>query len=75
MNGSLSLQGDVSGFSGNATVLGGTLLVDNVAGIGAGTITVASTGTLGGSGVISGPVTVDGILAAGRQPWDADDQQ
>src|ERR1017187_5241595 len=64
----LSLQGDVSGYSGNATVLSGTLLVDNPAGIGAGAIIVTSTGTLGGSGMISGPVTVDGTLAPGDSP-------
>src|ERR1039458_3160893 len=67
-NSRLSLQGDVSGYSGNATVLSGTLLVDKPAGIGAGAITVASTGTLGGSGMISWPVTVDGTLAPGDSP-------
>jgi PKD repeat protein len=67
-NSSLSLQGNVSGFSGNATVASGTLRVDNTAGIGAGTIIVSSTGTLGGSGIISGPVTVNGILAPGASP-------
>jgi polygalacturonase len=64
----LSLQGDVSGYSGNATVLSGTLLIDNTTGIGTGAITVASTGTLGGSGVISGPVTVNGTLAPADSP-------
>ncbi len=67
-NGRLSWLGDVSGYSGDATVLTGSLLVDNTTGIGTGALTVASTGTLGGSGVISGPVTVDGVLAPGNSP-------
>jgi PKD repeat protein len=64
----LSLVGDVSGFSGNATVLTGALLIDNAAGIGTGAVTVAGTGALGGSGVIGGSVTVDGVLSPGDSP-------
>jgi polygalacturonase/PKD repeat protein len=67
-NGRLSFQGDVSGYSGDATVLNGTLLLDNTNGIGTGTVTIASTGTLGSSGTINGPVTVNGILAPGDSP-------
>ena len=67
-SGRLSLQGDVSGYTGNATVLSGTLLIDNTAGIGTGAITVAGIGMLGGSGVINGPVTMNGILAPGDSP-------
>ncbi len=64
----LAFVGDVSGFSGNATVLSGTLLADGVAGIGTGSITVTSTGTLGGSGVLDGPVIVNGTLSPGDSP-------
>ncbi len=57
-------------FSGGASVNAGRLLVNNTAGSGTGTnlVTVKSTATLGGSGIILGPVTVQsgGNLAPGN---------
>ncbi|MGA2138334.1 MAG: glycosyl hydrolase family 28 protein [Verrucomicrobiia bacterium] len=66
----LTLLGDSSAFNGVILVDAGTLRVDNTAGSGTGTapITVTPTGTLGGTGVIGGPVTVDGTLAPGNSP-------
>jgi len=67
--GVLTLTGTNNTYSGGTTVNGGTLLVNNIAGSGAGSGTVAvnAGGTLGGSGVISGPVNVHagGILSPG----------
>jgi len=52
-------------YTGTTTVSGGTLLVNGL--IGPGAVTVASTATLGGYGVISAPVTVQagGTLSPG----------
>ena len=54
-------------FSGGITVSNGTLLVNNIKGSGTGTgvVTVASGGTLGGTGIVGGAVTVNGTLAPG----------
>ncbi|MBV8415417.1 MAG: autotransporter-associated beta strand repeat-containing protein, partial [Verrucomicrobia bacterium] len=55
-------------YSGNTTVNAGTLLVDGS--IQAGLVSVASGATLGGTGTIGGPVTIQngGILAPGNSP-------
>jgi autotransporter-associated beta strand protein len=59
-------------YTGNTTVSVGTLLVNNTAGSGTGTGSVAvnSGGTLGGNGTISGAVTVNsgGTLSPGNSP-------
>ncbi|HUI08209.1 MAG TPA: glycosyl hydrolase family 28 protein [Verrucomicrobiae bacterium] len=67
----LTLQGNSSPYSGAMTISNsGTVLVNNTAGSGTGTgpLTVLSGATLGGNGVIGGPVTVDGTLAPGTSP-------
>ena len=57
-------------YSAGTTISGGTLLVNNPGGsaTGSGTVTVASGGTLGGNGIISGAVTVNfgGALTPGN---------
>ena len=65
-SGTFTLSGTNS-YSGGTTVSNGTLLVNNVGGSGTGTgaVTVVSGATLGGSGVIGGPVMVNGTLAPG----------
>ncbi|MGA2138961.1 MAG: fibronectin type III domain-containing protein [Verrucomicrobiia bacterium] len=63
----LTLSGNSSGFSGAIVVSNtGTLLVNNSTGSGA--VAVLSAATLGGNGVIGGPVTVNGTLAPGNAP-------
>lgn len=59
------LTGDGSLFTGDTTVFGGTLSVDNILG---GAVGVMDGGTLAGSGTLSGAVTVadGGILAPGN---------
>jgi len=59
-NSLLTLQADSSAFDGAVTVSSGTLLVDNTTGTGTGTgaVSVDSGATLGGHGVIGGPVTI-----------------
>ena len=55
-------------YSGGTTVFNGTLLVNNStgSGTGSGAVTVASGATLGGTGSIAGPVTINGgILSPG----------
>jgi len=67
----LALQADNSGFSGTLVVSNsGTLLVNNTTGSGTGTgmVIVISGATLGGSGVIGGPVLINGTLAPGNSP-------
>jgi fibronectin-binding autotransporter adhesin len=66
-SGTWTLTSTNSTYSGDTTVSNGTLLVNNTRGSGTGTgvVTVASGGTLGGTGVITGPVTVNGTLAPG----------
>ncbi|WP_266076981.1 autotransporter domain-containing protein [Brucella intermedia] len=68
--GTTTLTGDSSGFSGKTTVSGGTLLVgdaaDNVT-LG-GIVNVDANGALGGSGTLTGAVTIDGTLSAGNSP-------
>ena len=59
-SGTLTLSG-FNSYSGGTAVTGGTLLVNNTGGSGTGTGAVTVTGsgtTLGGTGIISGPVTV-----------------
>jgi fibronectin-binding autotransporter adhesin len=66
-NGTLTLTG-ANTYSGNTTISGGTLLVNNSSGSGTGSGAIAvNGGTLGGSGTISGAVTVNsgGTLAPG----------
>jgi rhamnogalacturonan endolyase len=64
------LTGADNGYSGGTTVNGGTLLVNNTngRGTGAGAVTVAGGGALGGNGIISGAVTVNsgGVFAPGN---------
>lgn len=67
-NGTTSLTGDNSGFTGTTTVSGGTLLVNDTLGSAAATLAVGAGGTLGGSGIIGGNATVDGTLSAGNSP-------
>lgn len=67
----LALQSDSSGFGGTLVVSNtGTLLVNNTVGSGTGTgaVVVLSGATLGGAGVIGGPVTINGALAPGNSP-------
>ena len=67
----LTLRGNSSAYSGALSVSNsGTLLVNNTAGTGTGTgpLTVLAGTTLGGNGVIGGPVTVNGTLAPGTSP-------
>jgi autotransporter-associated beta strand protein len=62
-NGTLTLDGDSSGFAGSTTVAAGTLVVGSTAGNGAalgGNVTVDSGATLGGHGRIGGNVDVLG---------------
>lgn len=56
--GTLTLTG-ASGYTGGTTVSNGTLLVNNTVGSGTGSggVTVISGATLGGSGIVQGPVT------------------
>jgi len=63
----LTLLGNNSGFGGAVVVTNtGTLLVNSTSGTGA--VTVLSGATLGGTGVVAGPVTVNGALAPGNSP-------
>jgi len=62
-NGTLTLSG-TNTYSGTTTVSDGTLLVKGS--IGTSTVTVQTNATLGGTGVINGPVTVYGTLAPGE---------
>jgi polygalacturonase/PKD repeat protein len=67
-NTSLTLPVDNTSFAGGVIVSNsGTLLVNNPTGSGTGTgaVTVVSGATLGGTGIIAGPVTVNGALAPG----------
>ena len=59
--------GNAATAAGQTTVSGGTLLVDNLTGSGAGVsdVTVNSGATLGGIGSISGALTNKGAIAAG----------
>lgn len=67
--GTLTLSG-ANSYSGATTISGGILKANNVSGsaTGSGAVTVASGGTLGGSGIISGLVNVNsgGIVAPGN---------
>lgn len=54
-------------YSGGTVVNAGTLLVNNLigSGTGSGFVAVSNNGTLGGSGIIAGPVSVAGTLSPG----------
>jgi autotransporter-associated beta strand protein len=67
-SGSFTLTGTNS-YSGGTTVSNGTLLVNNTgssSATGTGAVTVVNGATLSGSGIIGGPVTVNGTLAPGN---------
>jgi autotransporter-associated beta strand protein len=68
-----------STYGGTTTVNGGTLLVTNTTGsaTGTGAVTVANSGTLGGSGIITGAVTVGngGALSPAITPTGANTLQ
>ncbi|MFA7235555.1 MAG: autotransporter-associated beta strand repeat-containing protein [Phycisphaeraceae bacterium] len=68
--GIVNMTGNASTYQGGTFVTQGTLLVNNTTGSGTGTgsVSVDNGATLGGSGLISGPVTVSagGILAPGN---------
>ncbi len=70
--GTLTLTGTNNNYTGGTTINAGTLLVNNNSGSGAGsgTLLVASSGTLGGTGIITGVVSVNagGTLAPGTGP-------
>ena len=65
--GTLALTGTNNNYSGGTSVTGGTLLVNNASGTGAGTgaLSVGASATLGGSGSIGAATTIDGIHAPG----------
>jgi autotransporter-associated beta strand protein len=65
--GTLTLSG-ANTYSGGTTVSNGTLLVNNTSGSGTGpgAVSVVSGATLGGSGIVGGPVTVNGVLMPGN---------
>lgn len=63
--GALTLSGNNDGFSGTTGVQDGTL---HVAGRLGGAVLVEAGGTLSGTGVLTGAVTVDGTLSAGASP-------
>jgi autotransporter-associated beta strand protein len=69
--GTLTLSG-TNTYAGTTTINGGLLLVTNMArsATGAGAVTVASGGTLGGNGIVASAVTVNsgGALAPGNPP-------
>lgn len=66
-DGTLTITGDNGGFAGGVAVNAGTLLVSNMtgSGVGSSSVSVATTATLGGTGVIGGPTLVNGTLAPG----------
>ena len=63
-----NLSGIDNNYTGGTTINGGTLLVNNTSGSGTGTgsVTVATGGTLGGSGSVIGGINVSGVLAPGN---------
>ena len=64
--GTTRLTGDSSAFTGTTSVAGGTLFVDGILGGGASSVSVATGGTLGGTGSIGGNVAIlDGNLNPG----------
>ncbi len=64
--GTTRLTGDSLAFTGTTSVAGGTLLVDGILGGGASSVSVATGGTLGGTGTIDGNVAIlDGNLNPG----------
>ena len=66
-NGVLSLNA-ASSYSGATTNFSGTLLANNSAGSanGGGALFVNSSATLGGTGIVSGPVFISGVIAPGN---------
>ncbi len=57
-----------STYAGGTTVSNGTLIIGNLSGsaTGTGAVSVGLAGALGGSGIISGPLTVDGMVTPGE---------
>jgi autotransporter-associated beta strand protein len=68
--GELELTGGGNSYSGGTTINAGTLIVNNVEGsaTGSGNVLVGANGTLAGSGIIGGSVTVQGKLSPGNSP-------
>jgi fibronectin-binding autotransporter adhesin len=58
-SGSLTLTGTSNDYTGPTTVAAGTLLVNATGGTGSGAVTVNAGATLGGTGSIAGPITLD----------------
>ncbi|HUJ12010.1 MAG TPA: glycosyl hydrolase family 28 protein [Verrucomicrobiae bacterium] len=70
-NSTLRILGDCSGLSGGVIISNaGTLLAGNIGGLASstGAVLVLQGTTLAGTGLIAGPVTVDGTLAPGNSP-------
>ena len=65
-NGALTLS-NASAYTGGTTVSGGTLMVTNTSGsaTGTGPVNVGASGTLGGTGIITGALNVTGVLSPG----------
>jgi len=55
-------------YTGTTNVDAGTLIIDGNQAAATGAVTVANGATLGGSGIIGGAVTVNGILSPGNSP-------
>ncbi|WP_447952423.1 autotransporter outer membrane beta-barrel domain-containing protein [Sphingopyxis chilensis] len=65
--GTTRLTGDSSAFTGTTSVAGGTLLVDGILGDASSGVSVATGGTLGGTGTLGGNVAIlDGNLNPGN---------
>jgi autotransporter-associated beta strand protein len=65
--GTLSVTGENT-YAGGTTVNAGVLSVSGASPLGTGAVQVAAGASLGGTGTISGPVTVAGILKPGNSP-------
>jgi autotransporter-associated beta strand protein len=70
--GTWAITGNSNTYTSATSITSGTLLANNISGsaTGGSTVTVSGTGTLGGSGFITGPVAVNagGTIAPGNSP-------